>query len=72
MVISFFFYSVLSLLGDVSFLDSIGRSLSWFGLEFHYNSISRGVVDTRDVVYFGGFTAVFLGFTQLVFESRKW
>lgn len=72
MVISFFFYSVLSLLGDVSFLDSVGRSLSWFGLEFHYNSISRGVVDTRDVVYFGGFTAVFLGFTQLVFESRKW
>lgn len=72
MVISFFFYNVLSLLGDVSWLDSFGRSLSWFGLEFHYNSISRGVVDTRDVIYFGGFTAVFLGFTQLVFESRKW
>jgi ABC-2 type transport system permease protein len=72
MVLSFFFYAVLSLLGDISWLDSIGRSLSWFGLEFHYDSISRGVIDTRDVVYFLGFTATFLGLTQLVFESRKW
>ncbi len=72
MLISFFFYDVLSMLGDVSWLDSVGRSLSWFGLEFHYDSISRGVVDTRDMVYFTGFTALFLGATQLVFESRKW
>jgi ABC-2 type transport system permease protein len=60
------------MLGDITWLDSIGRSLSWFGLEFHYNSISRGVIDTRDAVYFIGFTAVFLGLTKLVFESRKW
>jgi ABC-2 type transport system permease protein len=72
MVISFFFFAVLSMLGDVAWLDSIGRSLAWFGLEFHYDSISRGVVDTRDIVFFGGFTAIFLGCTQLVFESRKW
>lgn len=72
MILSFFFYTVLSLLGDISWLDQIGRSLSWFGLEFHYDSISRGVIDTRDVIYFLGFTSVFLGLTQLVFESRKW
>ncbi len=72
MVISFFFFAVLSMLGDIAWLDTIGRSLSWFGLEFHYNSISRGVIDTRDVVYFLGFTSLFLGLTKLVFESRKW
>ena len=72
MLISFFFLTVLQLLGDVSWLDQIGRSLSWFGLEFHYDSISRGVIDTRDVVYFLGFSSVFLGLTKLVLESRKW
>jgi ABC-2 type transport system permease protein len=72
MVLSFFFYSVLGMVGDIKILDVIGKSLAWFGLEFHYDSISRGVIDTRDVVYFGGFMAVFLGFTKMVFESRKW
>lgn len=72
MLISFFFLTILQLLGDVSWLDQIGRSLSWFGLEFHYDSISRGVIDTRDVVYFLGFSSVFLGLTKLVLESRKW
>ena len=49
-----------------------GKSLEWFGLEFHYDSISRGLVDTRDVIYFVGFILVFLGLTKIVFESRKW
>lgn len=72
MLLNFFFFGVLGMLGDVSFLDAIGRSLEWFGLEYHFDSISRGVVDTRDVLFFLGFISVFLGLTKLVFESRKW
>ena len=60
------------MLGDINWLDRIGKSLSWFGLEYHFDSISRGVIDTRDVIFFLGFSSIFLGFTQLVFESRKW
>ena len=72
MVLCFFWFGVLSLLGDVKALDVIGKSLEWFSLDFHYHSISRGVLDTRDIVYFLGFIASFLGGTKLVFESRKW
>lgn len=72
MVLCFFWFGVLSLLGDVKVLDVIGKSLEWFSLDFHYQSISRGVLDTRDIVYFLGFIATFLGGTKLVFESRKW
>lgn len=72
MVLNFFFFGVLSMLGEVSWLNFIGKSLEWFGLEFHYDSISRGLVDTRDVIYFVGFILVFLGLTKIVFESRKW
>jgi ABC-2 type transport system permease protein len=72
MLLNFFFFGVLGMLGDISWLTNIGKSLEWFGLEFHYDSISRGVIDTRDVIYFCGFIFVFLGLTKIVFESRKW
>ncbi len=38
----------------------------------HYISLSRGIIDTRDVVYFISLTAVFLMITKTVVESRKW
>ena len=72
MALCFFWYGILGLLGDLKWLAEIGKSLEWFSLDFHYRSISRGVLDTRDVVFFVGFAAVFLGSTKLVFESRKW
>ncbi len=42
------------------------------GIVAHYNSMSRGVIDTRDVLYFISLVAVFLVLTKLVLESRKW
>jgi ABC-2 type transport system permease protein len=42
------------------------------GLESHYLSVSRGVLDSRDVVYFFAVITAFLLMTQTVLESRKW
>lgn len=42
------------------------------GMGYHYDSISRGVVDTRDVIYFASVIALFLMATRLVLQSRKW
>ena len=42
------------------------------GMRHHYESISRGVVDSRDVVYFACVMALFLMATRLVLQSRKW
>ena len=42
------------------------------GVRHHYESISRGVVDTRDVVYFLCVMALFLMATRLVLQSRQW
>ena len=42
------------------------------GLNAHYDSISRGVVDTRDIVYFISVIALFLIGTRTAIESRKW
>jgi ABC-2 type transport system permease protein len=72
MALGFFFYVVLGMMGDIAALDAIGKSLEWFSLEYHYDSISRGVLDTRDVLYMISFSALFIGLTKTVFESRKW
>ncbi len=42
------------------------------GMNTHYASISRGVIDTRDVIYFLSVIALFVLFTKISLESRKW
>ncbi len=46
--------------------------LNSLGLSYHYNSLSRGVVDSRNVIYFLSLTAFFLTTTRLILNSRKW
>ncbi|MDO5297045.1 MAG: ABC transporter permease subunit [bacterium] len=38
----------------------------------HLNNLTKGLVDTQDVVYFLAFAALFLFLTARVLESRKW
>jgi len=42
------------------------------GIQQHYDSMSRGVIDLRDVLYFLGVNAVFLLATRTVIQSRTW
>jgi ABC-2 type transport system permease protein len=42
------------------------------GLYSHYESIGRGIIDTRDVVYFLSVIALFTLFTRTSLASRKW
>lgn len=56
----------LDLLGPVDYL------ILKLGINEHYISISRGVLDTRDLLYFVSLSAFFILLTKLVLESRKW
>jgi ABC-2 type transport system permease protein len=55
-----------------SFSEGIDYYLSMVGIEFHYNSISRGVVDSRDVIYFLSVIILFISLTRLSLNSRTW
>lgn len=46
------------------FLGSSDDIIQMLGIDYHYNSISRGVIDTRDIIYFLSFIALFLGLTH--------
>ena len=72
LVICFFFYGVTDWILGIESLRGVQSFISYIGLQSHYNSISRGVVDTRDLVYFIGFIALFIVFTKTRIALRKW
>ena len=49
------------------FEDAIAR----FGMEYHFKSMSRGVLDTRDILYFVSITVLFLSVTVFKLKSLK-
>jgi len=53
-------------------MQSIGHFISAFGINQHYQSISRGVLDSRDLIYFISFCAFFLLLTKTILGGRKW
>jgi ABC-2 type transport system permease protein len=50
--------------GAISKLPALANTFDYYvemiGIDFHYRSISRGLIDTRDIVYFITVTAMFL------------
>ncbi len=43
-----------------------------FGIDYHYRSISKGLIDTKDVIYFISVVIIFLVFTDYVLKKRKY
>ncbi len=57
----------------VSLLPSGTASFfQWLSLSHHFQSMSRGVIDLRDVVYFVSLTLFALGLAFRALESRRW
>lgn len=46
--------------------------ISELGMQEHFRSLGRGLIDSRDVVYFLSLTAFFILLTVLSLERRKW
>lgn len=68
----FIAYSGLDAMSQIFGFRAIENILLSLSINEHYQSISRGVLDTRDLIYFLGFIMVFLGLTKLVIGGRKW
>jgi len=51
------------------FNNGLDYYIEMLGIKFHYHSISRGVVDIRDIVYFAGVIAVFALVTQRMLKN---
>ena len=51
---------------------SMAVIIQYLSTEFHLSNISRGVIDTRNLIYFGSVIGFFLSMTTRILESRKW
>jgi ABC-2 type transport system permease protein len=62
----FFYYGFDGIAIQVKgFEDVIAR----FGMDYHFKSMARGVIDTRDVIYF--LTVSFLFLTMTVYKLKS-
>jgi len=56
-------------------LDLFGQAdllVKTLGISTHYSAMSKGVIDTRDVIYFLSLIAFFILLTKFSLEKRKW
>lgn len=71
--ICFVIYFGFSFLGEMPVLYGKWDDLvKYFGVEYHYDSISKGRIDTRNVIYFVSMAGLFLWFTLVSLGRRKW
>ena len=68
----FIAFSGLDSVSQLLSLQSVETLITGFGINQHYQSISRGVLDTRDLIYFLSFIALFLLITKTILGGRKW
>lgn len=68
----FVIYFGFDSLAGLPFFSSYDSFVIKLGISEHYRSISRGVVDLRDVVYFVSVVFFFLFLTHHRLLSRKW
>ena len=57
--------------GLATYLPSAENFISSLGMDNHFKSMSRGVIDTRDVLYFISLTILFLSLTVFKLKSSK-
>lgn len=71
--INFIVFAGFETISKIPMLDNgVDFILSQIGMEFHYNSISRGLIDSRDVVYFLSIIAFFILASRMALGKRKW
>jgi ABC-2 type transport system permease protein len=70
--LSFFFYAGFESISGLNLFNDMAILLVKLGINEHYLSMSRGVIDTRDMVYFVSLVFLFLLLTKTVISSRKW
>ena len=57
---------------SLSLPPAIADGINFFSLSFHFDSFSKGIVDTRDLAFFAVTTALFLFLNTRVILFRKW
>lgn len=71
LAVLFCFVFYFGLEGLASMLSPYNDFIASLGMDYHYKSISRGIIDTRDIIYFVSITFLFLSFTTYKLNTLK-
>ena len=69
--VSFMIYQGFEAIAAIDVWGAWSYYLEQLGIMFHYSSISRGVLDARDLAYFVGVTVFFLLMTLVTLEVKR-
>lgn len=69
--IGIFFHLVFGVLGS-TFRGILGELFNYLSLGAHFDSMSRGVVDSRDLIYFGSIITLGILLAQVMLSKRNW
>jgi ABC-2 type transport system permease protein len=70
--LSFLLFSGFESLSALNIWSSNTLFIKQLGLLEHYESLSRGLIDSRDVIYFLSVIFIMLSIAKLIISSRKW
>jgi ABC-2 type transport system permease protein len=59
-IICSFFYFGFDLIASEISNGKIELAINYIGIDYHYNSLSKGVIDSRDIIYFFSLNALFI------------
>ena len=68
----FVLYSGLSSVASIDVWGSFSLVLEQLSILYHYGSLSKGLIDMRDIIYFLSVIVVMLLLTNLILKARKW
>lgn len=66
----FFMYYGFEGLASYNLFGNYDYFISNLGMQSHFNSVSRGVLDTRDILYFVSVAILFLGMSSLNLQKK--
>ena len=69
--ICFFWYSGFGFIDRLPFPRFISAKILSLGIDSHYESVSRGVIDSRDLLYFILMAGFFILITRIVLEWKR-
>ncbi len=70
--LSGFLYIGFEFIYSLDWLGNVDLFIKSLGINSHYTSMSRGVIDTRDVIYFLSVIFLFIFLAKHSLERRKW
>ena len=69
----FWFYFGFNYISELPiFYGRLDAFIQDLGMQHHFGSLGRGLIDSRDVIYFLSLTAFFVMLTLLSLERRNW